>query len=241
MVNNLVAWAFTTGQVLLKSDGTPWWPIVHVQDISLAFLAALRAPRELVHNEAFNVGRNEENYRIREIADIVAEVVPDCRVEFAEGAGPDTRCYRVDCSKIARVLPEFQPEWTVRRGAVELYEAYQRTGLALGDFEGDRFSRIKYLQSLLASKRLDSEWRWQVPADDALSLTAAGSEAAFRSRRRRGQGRVAQGASNAQLAARGLPPPEASWSRALFVTIRRYGWTMLRSWFSVGIRAELTC
>lgn len=173
VVNNLVAWAFTSGQVLLKSDGTPWRPIVHVQDISLAFLATLRAPRELVHNEAFNVGRNEENYRIREIADIVAEVVPDCRVEFAEGAGPDTRCYRVDCSKIARMLPEFQPQWTVRRGAVELYDAYRRTGLALADFEGARFSRIKYLQSLLASKRLGSDLRWQMPAGETL-LSAAG-------------------------------------------------------------------
>ena len=172
VVNNLVAWAVTTGQVLLKSDGTPWRPIVHVQDISRAFLAVLRAPRELVHNEAFNVGRNEENYRIREIAEIVAEVVPDCRIEFAEGAGPDTRCYRVDCSKIARVLPDFRPEWTVRRGAIELYEAYRRVGLDLAEFEGVRFSRIKYLQGLLASGRLDRELRWQVPAD-AAQFTAA--------------------------------------------------------------------
>ncbi len=172
VVNNLVAWAITTGQVLLKSDGTPWRPIVHVQDISRAFLAVLRAPRELVHNEAFNVGRNEENYRIREIAEIVAEVVPDCRIEFAEGAGPDTRCYRVDCSKIARVLPDFRPEWTVRRGAIELYEAYRRVGLDLAEFEGPRFSRIKYLQGLLASGRLDRELRWQAPAEET-RLTAA--------------------------------------------------------------------
>ncbi|MBL8668622.1 MAG: NAD(P)-dependent oxidoreductase [Rhodospirillales bacterium] len=171
VVNNLVAWAVTTGQVLLKSDGTPWRPIVHVRDVSQAFLAVLRAPRERVHNEAFNVGRNDENYRIREIAEIVAEVVPDCHIEFAEGAGPDTRCYRVDCSKIARVLPDFRPEWTVRRGAIELYEAYRRVGLDLAEFEGPRFSRIKYLQGLLSSGRLDRELRWQAP--ETAQMTAA--------------------------------------------------------------------
>jgi nucleoside-diphosphate-sugar epimerase len=172
VVNNLVAWAVTTGQVLLKSDGTPWRPVVHVQDISGAFLAVLDAQRELVHNEAFNVGRNEENYRIRQIAEIVADVVPDCRIEFAEGAGPDKRCYRVDCSKINRVLPSFRPEWDVRRGAIELFEAYRRVGLTLEQFEGARFSRIKYLQSLLASGRLGSDLRWRTDARG--SLLAAG-------------------------------------------------------------------
>ena len=173
VVNNLVAWAVTTGRVLLKSDGTPWRPVVHVRDIAQAFLAVLRAPQERVHNEAFNVGRNEENYRIREIAEIVAEVVPNCRIELAEGAGPDTRCYRVDCSKIRRVLPEFRPEWTVRRGVGELYEAYRRHGLALEEFEGDRFSRIRYLQSLLASGRLGGDLRWRPDVREA-RMSAAG-------------------------------------------------------------------
>jgi nucleoside-diphosphate-sugar epimerase len=168
VVNNLVAWAVTTGRVLLKSDGTPWRPVVHVRDISSAFLAVLEAPRDLVHDEAFNVGRNEENYRIRQIAEIVADVVPDCRIEFAEGAGPDTRCYRVDCSKISRVLPSFQPEWHVRRGAIELYEAYRRVGLTFEEFEGVRFSRIKYLRSLLASGRLDGNLRWRTDAHGGL-------------------------------------------------------------------------
>lgn len=161
VVNNLVAWAMCTHRVYLKSDGTPWRPIVHIEDISRAFLAVLHAPRELVHNEAFNVGRNDENYRIREIAEIVAEIVPDCRIDYAPDAGPDTRCYRVDCSKILEVLPEFEPQWTVRKGVTELYETYVREGLTLEEFEGERFSRIVYLKSLLADGRIDPSLRWR--------------------------------------------------------------------------------
>ncbi len=161
VVNNLVAWALCTHRVYLKSDGTPWRPIVHIEDISRAFLAVLHAPRELVHNEAFNVGRNDENYRIREIAEIVAEIVPDCRIDYAPDAGPDTRCYRVDCSKILEALPEFQPQWTVRKGVTELYETYRREGLTLEEFEGERFSRIVYLKGLLADGRIDSSLRWR--------------------------------------------------------------------------------
>ena len=120
VMNNLTAWAFTTGQVLLKSDGTPWRPIVHIGDISRAFIAALEAPREAVHAEAFNVGRTDENFRIQELAEIVVQVVPGSRLEYAEGAGPDKRCYRVDCSKIKSVLPAFEPVWTARKGIEEL-------------------------------------------------------------------------------------------------------------------------
>ncbi len=122
VLNNLAAWAFTKGLVYIKSDGTPWRPIVHIEDISRAFIAVLEAPRELIHNEAFNVGRNEDNYRIRDLAEIVQETVPNCRIEYAADAGPDKRCYRVDCSKIAKVLPDFQPQWDARKGAAELYE-----------------------------------------------------------------------------------------------------------------------
>src|SRR5437667_7908293 len=130
VVNSLVGYAHTTGEVLIQSDGTPWRPLVHVEDICRAFLAALHAPRELVHNQAFNVGRTEENYRIREVAEIVRQVVPGSVVKYAEGGGPDTRCYRVDCGKIARALPEFQPQWTVQRGVEQLYAAYRRHGLS---------------------------------------------------------------------------------------------------------------
>ena len=159
VLNNLVAWAFTTGRVYIKSDGTPWRPIVHIEDISRAFIAVMNAPREAIHNEAFNVGRNEDNYRIRELADIVEEVVPGCKIEYAEDGGPDKRCYRVDCSKILRVVPEFNPQWNARRGAQELYAAYQKIGLTLEEFEGEKYKRIAHIQSLLGSGVLDGDLR----------------------------------------------------------------------------------
>lgn len=161
VLNNLVAWAFTTGQVYIKSDGTPWRPIVHIEDISRAFIAVLHAPRDVVHNQAFNVGRNEDNYRIRDLADIVEETVPGCQIQYAEDAGPDKRCYRVDCSKIAQTLPEFKPQWNARRGAEELYAAYQKIGLILEDFEGARYKRIAHIKQLLSTGRLDQTLRWE--------------------------------------------------------------------------------
>lgn len=164
VLNNLVAWAFTTGRVFIKSDGTPWRPIVHIADISRAFIASMEAPRELVHNQAFNVGRNEDNYQIRDLANIVKETVPGCEIEYAKDAGPDKRCYRVDCSKITQVLPEFQPEWDARKGAQELYQAYQQVGLTLEEFEGPKYQRIAHLKQLLSSGRLAENLRWQTPA-----------------------------------------------------------------------------
>ena len=160
VINNLTAWAYTTGLVYLKSDGTPWRPVVHIEDMSRAFLAVLHAPRELVHNEAFNVGRPEENYRIRELAEIVSEVVPNSRVEFAEGASPDKRNYRVDSTKIARVLPEYKPTWTARKGAEQLFEAYKQIGLQVEEFEGPRYRRIDHIKMLIAEGRLDQSLRW---------------------------------------------------------------------------------
>ncbi len=161
VLNNLVAWATTTGMILMKSDGTPWRPIVHIEDISRAFLAALNAPRELVHNEAFNVGSTDENYQIREIAEIVADVVPGCRVEFAAEAGPDKRTYRVNCDKIRRVLPSFESRWTTRKGAVELYEAYRRIGLRQEEFEGPRYRRLAHIRKLMAEGLLDVNLNWK--------------------------------------------------------------------------------
>lgn len=160
VLNNLTAWALTTGRVFIKSDGTPWRPIVHIEDISRAFLAALEAPRELIHNQAFNVGRTEENYQIRDLAQIVKETVPGCTIEFAADAGPDKRCYRADFSRIAKTLPSFQPKWDARRGALELYGAYKKVGLRLEDFEGARYKRIDHIQGLLASGRLNADLRW---------------------------------------------------------------------------------
>ena len=163
VLNNLVAWAFTSGMVYMKSDGTPWRPIVHIEDISAAFCAALKAPREVVHNQAFNVGQSEENYRIREIADIVKETVPGCKIEFAKDAGPDLRCYRANFSKIARSLPDFKPQWNARKGAQQLYEAYRKVGLKLEDFEGPRYKRIDQIKTLMAENLLGTDLRWKNP------------------------------------------------------------------------------
>lgn len=161
VVNNLTAWALTTGKVYLKSDGSPWRPIVHVDDICLAYLAALAAPRDVVHLQAFNVGTTTENYQIRDIAEIVKEEVPDCEVGFAPDAGPDKRCYRVDCNKIARTLHGFKPQWTARRGIVELYEVYKQVGITLDDFEGERFKRIAHIKKLIEDGKLDLDLRWK--------------------------------------------------------------------------------
>jgi len=181
VLNNLVAWAFTTGRVYLKSDGTPWRPIVHIEDISYAVLAVLGAPRELVHNQALNVGASDENYQICDLAEIVKDTVPGCRIEYASGASPDTRSYRVDFSKISRLLPAFRTRWNARRGAQQLYEAYRGVGLRLEDFEGPRFKRIDHVKHLLATGRLDATLRWvpgaalshleQAPREQLLSNT----------------------------------------------------------------------
>ena len=167
VVNNLVGYAHTTGKVLIQSDGTPWRPLVHVEDIAGAFLAVLRAPRELVHDEAFNVGASAENYRIRDLAEIVEEIVPGAHASFAAGAGPDERSYRVDCSKIARALPEFEPHWTVSRGVEQLHGAYVRHGLTFDQFTGSRYLRIGRVRELQEAGRLDDELRWRLPVGAA--------------------------------------------------------------------------
>ncbi len=159
VLNNLVVWALTTGRVLLLSDGTPWRPIVHVEDICSAFLAALEAPREAIHDQAFNVGRTDENYRISELAEIVAEAVPGAQVEIAEGAGPDLRCYRVNCDKIATALPGFEARWDARRGAAELVEACRRAELQRSDLDNPHYIRLKRFQELLARGELRSDLR----------------------------------------------------------------------------------
>jgi len=161
VLNNLTAWAFTTGDILLKSDGTPWRPIVHIEDIARAFLAVIQAPREKVHLEAFNVGSTAENYRILELAKIVEETVPGTKIRFSEDAGPDLRCYRVNCDKLAAVLPAAKPQWTARKGARQLYETFTSIGLKAGDFEGVRYQRVAQLKSLLAAQELGSDLRWR--------------------------------------------------------------------------------
>ena len=159
VLNNLVAWAYTTGAVRLKSDGTPWRPIVHIEDISRAFVATLHAPTDKVHNRSFNVGVPGENFRIREIAEIVRDTVPNSEVSFAPDASPDTRNYRVDCSLIQREVPEYQPQWNVRKGAQELLDAYEATGLTLEEFEGQRYKRIDHVRMLIADGVIDNSLR----------------------------------------------------------------------------------
>jgi len=160
VLNDLVASAYTTGRVYIKSDGTPWRPIVHIRDIIAAVVSVLEAPQDAIHNQTFNVGQTEENYRISQLADIVAETVPGCRIEYAAGGGPDKRCYRVSCDKIRRILPNFHPQWTARTGAQELLEAYRAVGLSSADLELGRYTRINHIQRLLKSGRLDESLRW---------------------------------------------------------------------------------
>jgi nucleoside-diphosphate-sugar epimerase len=168
VLNNLTAWAVTSGKILIKSDGTPWRPIVHAEDISRAFVAALEAPEADVYGQAFNVGRTSENYRVRELADIVKATVPDCEIDYAPDASPDTRNYRVNCDKIARVLPKFQPRWTATLGGRELYDAFVSIGLNVDDFEGPRYRRIDRIKTLLAEGQLDNWLRWTNEAHDAV-------------------------------------------------------------------------
>lgn len=158
VVNNLVGFAVTQGRVLMKSDGSPWRPLIHIEDISRAFLSVLEAPIEAVHNEIFNVGSTTENYQIRDVAAIVEKTVPGASVELAESAGPDIRDYRVDCSKIEAALPEFETHWTVETGAQELYDAYSAVGLGQGEFLGNLL-RIRFIQAEIAAGRLGLDLR----------------------------------------------------------------------------------
>jgi nucleoside-diphosphate-sugar epimerase len=160
VVNNLTAFAFATGEVLMQSDGTPWRPLVHIEDISRAFLGLLQAPREQVHGEAFNVGADEENYQIRDLAQIVEEVVPGSRIAFAAGAGPDKRSYRVSFAKLRQAFPELHPRWTVRASVEQMFGAYRENGLTIADFKGSRFMRIARIKELMAAGRLDEALRW---------------------------------------------------------------------------------
>lgn len=161
VVNNLVGYAHTTGEVLIKSDGSPWRPLIHVEDICRGFLAVLDAPVEVIHNKVFNVGQTKENYRIRDLGDIVQAEMPGSKVMYAEGASPDKRNYRVDCSRIARELPGFQPRWTVLDGVRQLRDAYRQHGLTTEEFLSSRYLRIRRVRDLMESGRLDAELRWQ--------------------------------------------------------------------------------
>jgi len=165
VVNNLVAYAATSGTIMILSDGTPWRPLVHVEDISAAFCAVLAAPREKVHNQAFNVGRSEENYQVRDLAAMTQEVVPGSTVEYAEGGGPDLRCYRVDGSRLLRTLPDLRLRWSVREGIEQVFTAYRQHGLAEADLTGSRYLRIATIEEHLAAERLDAGLHWTRSAE----------------------------------------------------------------------------
>jgi nucleoside-diphosphate-sugar epimerase len=164
VLNNLIAWAYTQSTVRMKSDGMAWRPLVHIEDISRAMAAVLEAPRETIHNNVFNIGRTDENYLVRDIAEIVRGAVPGSRIEFAKGSGADTRTYRVNCDKYAATFPDTPLIWDIKRGARELYEAYTRIGLTVDDFEGPRYQRIAKIQRLIDDGRLDKNLRWTATA-----------------------------------------------------------------------------
>jgi nucleoside-diphosphate-sugar epimerase len=161
VLNNLVGWAFTTGKVKIMSDGTPWRPLIHIEDMSRAILAVLSADPETISGQAFNVGRSEENYQVRDLAEIVEETVGDCEIEYAGSGDPDPRSYRVDFTRFHEAFPDAGLRWTAREGARELLDAYREIGLTLEEFEGDRYIRLKHLRLLLDRGDLDPELRWR--------------------------------------------------------------------------------
>lgn len=174
VVNNLTAVATTTGEVRLESDGSPWRPLVHVEDISRAFLAVLEAPREVVHDEAFNVGRSEDNVQIRDIAEMVKERVAGSVLSFAEGAGPDLRNYRVDFSKLASTFPDLEMRWTVGAGVNELATAYTADGMTYEDFSSSRFVRLRRIKELLAEGVVDDTLHRQTDGARGVASQLAG-------------------------------------------------------------------
>ena len=177
VVNNLTAVALTTGQVRLESDGSPWRPLVHIEDISRAFLAMLEAPRELVHDQAFNVGRPQDNVQVRDIAEMVRDTVHGSQVSLADGAGPDLRNYRVDFSKLAGTFPDLSLEWTVQKGIQELADAYTEHGLTYDDFMSSRFVRLRRIRELLSAGLVDEMLRRQASEHPSVPDSGIGQQA----------------------------------------------------------------
>lgn len=161
VLNDFVASAVATGVILIKSDGTPWRPVVHVEDICHAIEVVLQAPAKQVRERAFNIGQTAENYRISQLAEMVCEVVPGSRIHYEPGGGPDKRCYRVSCQRVTQELPQFQPQWTVPKGIQQLYEVFKKSNITKEDIEGSKYFRLRTLQPLLQSGKLDSALRWQ--------------------------------------------------------------------------------
>jgi nucleoside-diphosphate-sugar epimerase len=160
VLNNLACWAYTAGEIRILSDGTPWRPLVHVQDIGRAFMAVLDAPRDVIHNQVINIGSSDQNYMVRELASFVKEAIPGSQVSYAEGGGPDPRSYRVDFGKLNRLLPMYQPAWDARSGARQLAGAFRMADLKPEEFTGPRYVRLAQLKKLMEDGRLDGGLRW---------------------------------------------------------------------------------
>jgi nucleoside-diphosphate-sugar epimerase len=160
VLNNLTGTAFTTGRVMIHSDGTPWRPVVHVQDVARAFQAVLEAPREIVHNEAFNIGADELNHQICELGQIVSGIVQGCELAIVPRPGVDQRTYKADFAKFKRTFPKFDWRWTALKGAHELYAAFREIGLSRGQFTDKRFTRLTWLRHLLEDDYVDGSLRW---------------------------------------------------------------------------------
>jgi len=162
VVNNLVGWACTTGKIRIMSDGTPWRPAIHVEDLGRAYIACLEAPIDMIHNQAFNVGQNKENYRIRDMADVVKSIIPGCEIEYTYEHGPDSRTYKVSFDKISTILKDFfSPEWDINKGVRQLYEAYKAHGLTYEEFTGNKYVRLNQVKNLVRQKRLDRNLFWR--------------------------------------------------------------------------------
>ena len=168
VVNNFVGWAYTTGSIKIMSDGTPWRPLAHVRDISSAFIAALDAPTENIHNQAFNVGSNAENYQIKDVAEIVKHVVPNCKIEYTNEHGSDSRTYNVNFDKIKEFMPNFEPKWNVKKGAIEIYNILKNNDVAFDDFNSAKYTRLKTLKNLMESHKLDDNLYWTKCKGDVL-------------------------------------------------------------------------
>ena len=161
VLNNLVGWACTTGRVRIMSDGSPWRPVIHIEDVCQAFIAAMEAPVDVVHNQIFHVGANRENFRIRDLAEIVRSVVPGCEVEYVHEQSADQRTYIADFSKIERLLPAFQPKWSVAEGARQLYFVFRERQLTAEEMNGKRYMRLNRISQLIQEERLDATLRWR--------------------------------------------------------------------------------
>ncbi len=165
VLNNLMGSACVTGRVVIHSDGTPWRPVVHVQDVARAFEQMLRAPVDLIHNQAFNIGANHLNHQIRELGEIVERTVPNCELSFVRQAGADQRTYKADFGKFEKAFPDFEFLWNAEKGAQELFKAFRQVNLTADDFTGKRFTRLKWLQDLLDEGMLDDDLRWSEKSD----------------------------------------------------------------------------